>query len=176
MNSGVYPQNSQPFQGLSNPTDVQNALNNGTLSVSDALTILQGMQASNPQGIPAVSLSSGNAVSSSGASSQPPQSFGSLYNSALGGELNALGLVSPGAATVAKVASGNSTSPANPASSWIQTNLANYGLVVMGAILVLGALLISQKETVLKVSQAVKVSKAAKAAKAAKTAKAALEG
>ena len=143
MNSGVYPQNSQPFQGLSNPTDVQNALNNGTLSVSDALTILQSMQASNPQGIPAVSLGSGNAVSSSGASAPSQLSSDPMAGIVPGQALN-LGPANQNPGVQA----------ASSATSWIQANLANYGIVVMGAILVLGALLVSQKETVLKVSQA----------------------
>lgn len=35
---------------------------------------------------------------------------------------------------------------------WLQSHLANYGLVVMGALLVLGALLISQRDNIAKVA------------------------
>lgn len=66
-----------------------------------------------------------------------------------------------GASTPSQAAAGGGYNAANanmgPTSTtgvtgWLQSHLANYGLVVMGALLVLGALLISQRDNIAKVA------------------------
>ncbi len=51
------PQFSAPFQGISTWAQVQQAYDSGQLSTADALTIMQSMQANNPQGLPGIQLS-----------------------------------------------------------------------------------------------------------------------
>ncbi len=150
--SGVTPQQSLPFQGLSTWQDVQAAYANGTLSTSDALTIMQSMQASQGVGVPPVTL-----AAPSGSTTTPASSSTSVWGQAqqnVANELSLIGTVFPAANVASAAVSGGKTPAASSGIiGWIQSNIANYGVVLMGAVLVLGALLVSQKNTVITLSK-----------------------
>jgi hypothetical protein len=48
---------------------------------------------------------------------------------------------------------GSGAAVSNGVANWVQSHAANYGLVVLGALLALGALLISQRQTIVQVGK-----------------------
>ena len=143
-------QNNIPFALTSAPGDSA-----GAAIAQNIMTQAQSMLAVGAS--PTVA----NQVSASTTGSNPASSdwFGQLgqgASSTLAGGAAGAAASGAGNSVAANAAGGGAASPsANLGATstlspiaWLQANVANYGLVIMGALLVLGALLISQRQNI----------------------------
>lgn len=129
-------------------TIVQNAQASISSSPGGSTQSSQGTPSVWDNFLTALSASGGAGGVASGAASQAAaagSSPGSVAESAGGGNPTSL------------AAYGQSANAANAvntsALSWLQSNLANYGLVILGVVLGVGALLVSQKSTIVNVGK-----------------------
>lgn len=124
------PQYSAPFQGISTWAQVQQAYDSGQLSTADALTIMQSMQTSNPQGVPGIQLGS----SAQAPSAQGSPSMARLMNITpgqplqLGTAQNPTGSGTPAGQSTSGCPSFSITNPI----PWIQCEGLNLLLMFMG--------------------------------------------
>jgi hypothetical protein len=130
------------FSGIKTPGDVQNAVYNGTLSMQDALTILQDMKRRGtlgtsmaPSSVPPVTIPPVTI---------PPTSSNNLPSSDInivpGQPLN----LGPPADNPVVHAVDSAT---GSVSSWISSHIGGYGLVLLGGVMIIGALLSANKQT-----------------------------
>lgn len=123
------PQYSAPFQGISTWAQVQQAYDSGQLSTADALTIMQSMQASNPQGVPGIQLSS--PAQASNVSGSP--SMAQLMNITPGQPLQLGSAQNPtGSGTPASSSNGCPSFSITDPIPWLQCEGLNLLLMFMG--------------------------------------------
>jgi hypothetical protein len=135
------------FSGIKTPGDVQNAVYNGTLSMQDALTILEDMKRRGTLGT-SMAPSLTPPVTIPPVTIPPVTSTQSNSNNLPSSDIN----IVPGQPLNLGPSSANPfvrayDSATGSFSSWISSHIGSYALVLLGGVMIIGALLSANKQT-----------------------------